>query len=150
MQVQITRPIVLAFALFALSGCRSGSFVHYVSPRVTGRVRAADTLKPLANTSVQRGGANRDFEAFGPPKGGQLLMQSGGARTDAEGRFVLHSKSVIAIFHQPGWTSVALTFSHSGYRSLQTNYTSFVVTNKTSAGAPAVDIGDVLLRPVAP
>ena len=132
--------------LLALTGCQSGKFTHYVSPQVTGRVLAADTREPLAHASVQRGGANRNFEPFGPPKGGQLLMQASPARTDADGRFVLDSKSVFAMFRQSSWSSVSIIFSHSGYETFRTNYTSADVTSDTAAGVPVVKAGDILLQ----
>ena len=129
-----------------LSGCQSGKVIHYTSPEITGRVLAADTHQPLVNATVQLGDAN-PFEAFGPPKGGQLLLQTGVVRTDADGRFVLASKSVFAVFRQPGWWSVPVTFSHSGYEMFQTNYTGTNVTGHSDAGAPVVNAGDVLLKP---
>ena len=148
MQPQTLKFIALTLPLAALAGCQSGSLTHYVSPQVTGRVLAADTREPLAKVDVRRTGSNQNVAPLGPVKGGQLMMRSSGTRTDNEGRFVLDSKSVIAIFQQPGWSSVPLTFSRSGYHSLQTNYTSLDVTSHTSAGAPVVDIGDALLQPV--
>ena len=135
--------------LIGLTGCQSGKFTHYVSPQVTGRVLAADTREPLAHASVQRGGADQNFGAFGPPKGGQMLMQPGAARTDADGRFVLNSKSVVAVFRQTGWVSVPVTYSHSGYITLRTNYTGANDISHTSAGVPVVNAGDILLQPLA-
>lgn len=84
-----------------------------------------------------------------PPKGGQLLIQTGVARTDADGRFILDGKSVFALFRQPGWWTAPVTFSHSGYESLSTNYTGSNVTSHSGAGMPIIDAGDVLLQPVA-
>jgi hypothetical protein len=138
----------LSFLLLALSGCQPGEFTHYTSPEVTGRVLAADTRQPLANATVQLGGPGQNFEPSGPPKGGQLLMQTGIAQTDAGGRFVLASKSVLTLFRQPGWWSVPVVFSHSGYESFPTNYTGASVTSHTAAGAPVVSAGDVLLKPL--
>jgi hypothetical protein len=130
----------------ALTGCQSGRFTHYTAPEVAGRVLAADTHQPLANARVRRVGSNQNFEPFGPPKGGQLLMQTGVARTDAEGKFILDGKSVFAIFRQPGWWSVPITFSHSGYETFQTNYTGTNVTSHSAVGAPAINAGDILLQ----
>jgi hypothetical protein len=129
-----------------LSGCQSGKLTHYTSPEVTGRVLAADTRQPLANATVQLGEANA-FVSSSPPKGGQLLMQTGMVSTDADGRFVLASKSVFAVFRQPSWWSVPVTFSHSGYEMFQTNYTGSNVASHSDAGAPVVNAGDVLLKP---
>ena len=112
---------------------------------------AADTHQPLAHAEVKRVAQETmaSYWTFGSPKGGAILMQPIGARTDAEGRFVLNSERVIAMFQQPGWTSVPVVFSHAGYESFQTNYTGTNVTSHTAAGAPVVDVGDVLLQPVA-
>jgi hypothetical protein len=149
MKLQLPRLTTLSLLLVVLSGCQSGKFTHYTSPEVTGRVLAADTHQPLANATVQRAGSGQNFEPFGPPKGGQLLMQTGGARTDADGKFVLDAKSVFAFFRQPGWWTVPVTFSHSGYESFSTNYTGANVTSHTEAAAPVVNAGDILLHPLA-
>lgn len=137
----------LSFLLAALAGCQSGGVTHYVAPEVTGRVLAADTHQPLANATVQRGGSGQRFEPFGPPKGGQLLIETGAVRTDAGGKFILQSKSVFALFRSPGWWSAPVTFSRSGYESFSTNYTGDNVTSNAAAGAPVVDAGDILLSP---
>ena len=76
-------------------------------------------------------------------------MQPVGARTDADGKFVLESKSVFTLFSQPGWWSVSVAYSHSGYESFSTNYTGSNVTSHSDAGMPVVDAGDILLQPVA-
>ena len=145
-QFSVGASFVLAVTL---AGCQSSGVTHYVAPEVTGRVLAADTHQPLANATVERGGAGQAFGSFGPPKGGQLLMEPAGARTDADGKFVLQSKSVFALFRSPGWWSVPVTVSHSGYVFFSTNYTGDNVTSHTAAGAPVVDAGDILLSPVS-
>jgi len=140
----------LSLLLAVVSGCQSGKLTHYTSPEVTGRVLAADTHQPLAHADVQRVEPETfaEYWSFGSPKGGTLLMEPVGARTDADGRFVLNSKSVIALFMQPGWSAVSVNYSHAGYESFQTNYTGTNITSQTSAGVPVVDVGDVLLQPV--
>ena len=145
---KFTTPFLL---LVVASGCQSGKLTHYTSPQVTGRVLAADTHQPLAHAEVQRVEPETfaSYWSFGSPKGGTLLMQPVGARTDAGGRFVLNSESVIAMFRQPGWVSVPVIFSHAGYESFQTNYTGTNVTSHTDAGAPVVNVGDILLQPAA-
>jgi hypothetical protein len=132
----------------SLAGCESGGVTHYVSPEVTGRVLAADTHQPLAGATVERSGSDQGYGPFGPPKGGQLLIETSGVRTDADGRFVLQSKSVFALFRSPGWWSVPVTFSYSGYETFSTNYTGANATTNAANGAPVVDTGDVLLSPV--
>jgi hypothetical protein len=134
--------------LMAVAGCQSGDYNHYTAPEVTGRVLAADTHQPLANVHVLRGGANNNFEPFGPPKGGQLLIQPAVVLTDAAGRFVLESKSVFALFRRAGWWSAPVTYQLTGYESFSTNYTASNVISNTAAGPPVVAAGDVLLQPV--
>src|SRR5882757_5626401 len=71
------KSIALGFLLMLLAGCQSGAFTHYISPQISGRVLAADTRQPLAGANVARI-TPQPSEAFGPPKGGQVLMQSSG------------------------------------------------------------------------
>jgi hypothetical protein len=149
--MQLPKFTTISLLLVVLSGCSSGKLTHYTSPEITGRVLAADTHQPLAHAEVRRVAPETlaSYWSFGSPKGGTILMQPVGARTDAGGRFVLNSESVIAMFRQPGWVTVPVVFSHAGYESFQTNYTGTNVTSHTDAGAPVVDVGDVLLQPVA-
>jgi len=149
--IRETPALCLALLLSAvvLAGCQSGKFSHYISPRVTGRVLAADTGKPLAGASVQR---VRPVETTGegtPPKGCQLLTQPSAKRTDTDGRFVLESENVVTPFRHRGWNSVTVTFGHSGYNRLQTNFTIASFKERSAAGEPLVNAGDILLQPVA-
>ena len=131
------------------SGCQSGKITHYTSPQVTGRVLAADTHQPLAGarvTRVEPDGVTDDIS--GPLHGSQQMTQSGSVWTDAQGRFVLDSRSVFAPFRRSAWLSVSVAYSHSDYATFQTNYTDINVTTNTSNGAPVVNAGDVLLRPL--
>ena len=148
--MQLSKLATLSLLSVVLSGCQSGKLTHYTSPEVIGRVLAADTHQPLAHADVARvEPANfSEYWSFGSPKGGTLMMQPIGARTDADGRFRLNSKSVFAMFMKPGWSSVSINYSHAGYESFQTNYTGTNVTSQTAAGAPVVDVGDILLQPV--
>ena len=146
--MQLTKLITLLLSLIALSGCQSGGAVHYTAPEVTGRVLAADTHQPLANVHVLRGQPGSNFEPFGPPNGGKLIIQPAPVLTDADGRFLLESKSVFALFRSAGWWSAPVTYQHNGYESFFTNYTSADVTSHTSAGAPVVDAGDISLQPL--
>jgi hypothetical protein len=147
--MQLPKLSTLSLLLAVVSGCQSGRLTHYTSPEVTGRVLAADTHQPLAHADVQRVEPETfaEYWSFGSPKGGTILMEPVGARTDADGRFVLNSKSVVALFLQPGWSAVSVNYSHAGYESFQTNYSGTNITSQTAAGVPVVDVGDVLLQP---
>jgi hypothetical protein len=142
----------LALLLFAatLTGCQSGKLSYYVSPRVTGRVLAADTGRPLADVRVRRVVPMPAAGEDTPPKGSQLLMQPSAQRTNADGRFVLESERVIALFRHGGWYSVAVSFEYSGYNRLQTNFTVAHFKERSAAGEPLVNAGDILLQPVPP
>src|SRR5208337_2846252 len=72
----VTRPtcvcagqFCLLLAAVVLVGCQSTSFSSYLSPRVTGRVLAADTRRPVADVKIRRvnPAANQDFDD--PAKG---------------------------------------------------------------------------------
>jgi hypothetical protein len=147
--MQRSRHILLPFLLAALAGCQSGDYNHYTAPEVTGRVLAADTHQPIANVWVRRPGSSDNFEPFGPPKGGQLLIQPAPVFTDADGRFVLESKSVFALFRSAGWWSAPVIYQRAGYETFLTNYTAANLVSNTFAGPPVVDAGDVLLTPGA-
>jgi hypothetical protein len=88
MKLKLPKLATLSLLLVVLSGCQSGKFTHYTSPEVTGRVLAADTRQPLADATVQRAESGQNFEPFGAPKDGQLLMQTGDAQTDLFQRFL--------------------------------------------------------------
>ncbi len=142
------RFIILSFLLVVLCGCRSGDYNHYTAPEVTGRVLAADTHQPIANARVIRTVGNNNADSFSPPKGATLLMQPVPVMTDVDGRFVLESKSVFALFRNAGWWTAPVSYQHSGYKTFSTNYTASNVLTNTPAGAPVVNAGDILLRPV--
>ena len=131
----------------ALAGCQGGSYSKYVSPRVTGRVLAADTRQPLANATVRRVAPMMTAGEDTPPKGAQLIMQPAGVRTDADGQFTLEAERVVAVFRHVGWYSVAVSFACPGYENLQTNFTAADFKARTPEGAPWVSAGDILLQP---
>ena len=109
---------------------------------------SADTHQPIVNARVIRTGGNNNADPFGPPKGATLMIQPVPVMTDADGRFLLESKSVFALFRNAGWWTAPVTYQHAGYETYSTNYTANNVTTNTPAGAPVVDAGDILLRPV--
>jgi hypothetical protein len=139
------------FSAVLLSGCESGKlsgdFSHFISPQVRGQVLAADTHQPLAKTTVRRVAPQRSPAVATPPKGGQLLMESRGVQTDAEGRFLLDGERVISFIRRGGWHSVSLSFNHAGYYEYRTNYTAASSAEPPPDGAPQVNAGEILLQP---
>ena len=153
---EVRRPAWLFAGLFcllsmaiALAGCQSTSFSSYLSPRVTGRVLAADTHQPLPDVKIRRvnPAANPEFDATA--KGGQKPEATGAMRTDQAGRFVLDAERDLTLLSQQIWVSVTVSFQHEGYLTLRTNFTYANVTTNAPDGAPVVDAGDILLRPAA-
>jgi hypothetical protein len=147
MNRQLPKLIFSGWLLTFLAGCQSVEFTRNISPQISGRVLAADTHQPLAGVNVARI-TPENAEAFGPPKGGQLLTQAGGVQTDADGRFVLEGESVFALFRQSGWWSVPVSFSRSGYQPEQRNFTGTNVISDSISGAPVINAGDILLQPL--
>lgn len=141
---------VLLLLAIALTGCQSGGFSYYSSPRVAGQVIAADTRQPLPGTTVKRVGSYPGDGEDTVPKGSQLLMRPAGVRTDADGRFVLDAVRVATLFHRGGWHSVTVSFERAGYESFQTNYTSANVKASSPEGVPLVNAGDIVLQPKTP
>jgi hypothetical protein len=140
----------IAFVLLAtaLTGCQSGTFSHYISPQVTGRVLAADTGQPLAGVMVRRVAPVPISGEDTPPKPSQLLIQPAARQTDENGRFILESERVISPFRHGGWHSVTVSFEDSGYQRLQTNFTSARFNERSPDGEPLVKAGDIRLQPV--
>ena len=139
----------LLLAAIALAGCKSVSVSTYISPRVTGRVLATDTRQPIANVKIKRVNptAAQDYDA--PTRGGQRMESAGGVRTDAQGRFVLDAERDLTLLQQQVWFSVTVSFQRAGYLTLRTNFTVLHTTTNAPDGAPVVNAGDILLRPVS-
>ena len=118
-----------------------------------GRVIAADTRQPLAGVKVVRGALDQDRskyrDPFGSPKGATMLAQAPDVQTDADGRFILDSERALTLFSHPGWYSVIISLERSGYLPFETNYTVADISGHTSAGAPVVNAGDILLIPAS-
>ena len=153
----VTHPAWLSAGLFcfflavvALAGCKSVMVSSYISPRVTGRVLAADTRQPIADVRVKRVNptASQDYDA--PARGGHKMESVPAARTDAQGRFVLEAERDLTLLQQQVWFSVEVLFEREGYQTLQTNFTVSNVTSNAPDGAPIVNAGDILLRPASP
>jgi hypothetical protein len=152
----MTRPTLLPagnlwllLVAVALAGCQSTSFSTYVSPRVTGRVLAADTRQPVADVKVRRVNPAAQANYDEPAKGGQRLDSVSGAQTDAQGRFVLDAERDLTLLQQQVWFSVTVAFQHEGYLTLQTNFTAANVISNAPDGAPVVNAGDILLSPLS-
>jgi hypothetical protein len=124
-------------------------FSPFVSPRVTGRVLAADSSQPLADVTVKSGAHAGDFRGDMPPKGGELLMAKAPVRTDSDGRFTLETERVLTPFRGAGWFSLRLSFQHTGYERFQTNYSRLNLSTNAPGGEPLLNAGDILLHPVS-
>ena len=139
----------LLLAAIALTGCKSVSVSNYISPRVTGRVLAADTGQPIANVKVKRVNPTANQNYDDPAKGGQKVESAGGVRTDRQGRFILDAERALTLFQQQIWFSVTVSFQHEGYATLRTNFTAGHTTTNAPDGAPVVNAGDIRLRPAS-
>ena len=140
---------LLGGAALALAGCRSRPFSLAVSPRLTGRVLAADTGQPIADVKVRSIGQADDRNGIVPPKGGQLLQAKAIVRTDHDGKFVLETQRVLAPFGGAGWFSVRLSFERAGYERFLTNYSYLNLSTNSSNGGQGLNAGNILLRPAA-
>ena len=142
--------LVFLLALLSQGGCESGRYSYYVSPQVSGRVLAADTMLPLGQATVRRVTPAPSAGEATLPKGGQLQTQARGVRTDPEGRFVIEGEQVMTIFFHGHWHSVTIDFDCPGYEELETNFTAAVFRKRSAEGVPLVETGDILLQRVAP
>ena len=136
--------------LLTVAGCKSVLVSSYISPRVTGRVLAADTHQPVAEVKIKRINPNAGQSYDDPAKGGQRMESAVGAWSDAQGRFVLDAERDLTLLQQQVWFSVAVSFEHEGYQTLRTNFTVANVTTNAPDGAPVVNAGNILLQPVSP
>lgn len=145
----MNRLLVLCLAALALAGCQSHPLSATVSPRLTGRVLAADTGQPIADVKIRNlDQADRASNTM-PPKGGQMLQVEAAIRTDQDGRFILEKKQVLAPFSGTGLFSVQLSFEHAGYERFVTNYSYLNLGTNTVNGRPGLSAGNILLRPAA-
>jgi hypothetical protein len=141
------RLIGVFLCAFILAGCKELAWGPYVSPRVAGRVLAADTRQPLAGVKVTRGRPEPPLRAGWAPHGGELLVRKLPISTGPNGQFVMESERVLTLVRWGGWSSVHLNFDRAGYLRLQTNFpiSSLTVTNAPD-GVPLLDAGQVLLQ----
>jgi hypothetical protein len=143
------RQLWLLPAALALTGCKSVLVSTYISPRVTGRVLAADTRQPIANVKVKRVNPAATQNYDDPTKGGQRMESAGGVRTDPQGKFILDAERDLTLLQQQVWFSVTVSFQREGYLTLRTNFTAAHTTTNAPDGAPVVSAGDILLHPVS-
>ena len=144
----MSRLLTLLLLAAAVAGCRSLRLGPYTSPRVTGRVLAADTRQPLAGVQVTRDGGERMHGVGEPPKGGELLLQQQAVETDGGGQFAFPSERALTVFRPAGWDSVLLAFQRTGYERFRTNYSIVTAGTNSPTGEPLLEAGDILLRPV--
>ena len=143
----MNRLLVLCLAALMLAGCQSHPLSLVTAPRVTGRVLAADTGRPLADVKVSSGERAEDFNGAVPPKGGERMMAKAAVRTDPEGRFVLETERVLTPFRGSGWFAVQLCFEHPGYERFLTNYSYLNLGTNSWNGESVLDAGKILLQP---
>jgi hypothetical protein len=141
--------LVLGLAALALSGCQSHPFSVAVSPRLTGRVLAADTGQPIAGVKVRSLDQADDRNGTVPPRGGELLQTQAAVLTDRNGRFTLEAQRVLTPFSGAGWFSVRLAFEHAGYERFLTNYSYLNLSTNSSNGPSGLNAGNILLQPAA-
>ena len=137
----------LLFVLLALTGCQSIGPSSCSTPEVTGRVLAADTQQPLAGVKVIRVMPGQSAATSTPVCGAQLLQQGQPEMTGADGRFVVPGRQYVTLFRHASWWSVRLAFQAPGYALFQTNFSTADITNQPDDGAPAVNAGDIVLKP---
>jgi hypothetical protein len=136
---------ILLLGLLLAAGCNSFGPSECITPQVTGRVLAADTRQPLAGVQVSRVVPGQNP---GTPAKGAQLLQSGRPETTAEdGCFILPGEAYVTLFRHSSWWSLRLAFQAPGYAPFQTNYSAASFTNQTAAGAPMINLGNVLLKP---
>ena len=145
----MNRLLVLCFATLALAGCESHPFSVQVSPRLTGRVLAADTGQPIADVKIRNIDQPSDQSSTMPSKGGKLIQAAPDIRTDRDGRFVLETQRVLAPFSGAGWFSVQLSFEHAGYERYLTNFSYLNLGTNSVNGEPGLSAGNILMQPVA-
>jgi len=143
----MNRVLALCLAALAVAGCKSRQLSPYVSPRLTGRVLAADTRQPLAGVQVNRAESAGQRGNTQLDKGGAGLMAGRVVRTDNGGYFMLEAERVLAPLWGAGWFSADLTFQCPGYERFRTNYSYLNLSTNTCQGQPALSAGDILLQP---
>lgn len=143
----MNRLLVLCLAALAVTGCKSHPFSVAVSPRLTGRVLAADTGQPIADVKVKNIDQSDGVNHTVPPKGGERMLAKPIVYTDQDGRFVLETERVLSPFGGTAWFAVRLSFEHAGYERYLTNYSYLNLGTNFSNGQQGLDAGNIRLRP---
>ena len=143
----MNRLLVLGLAATLLVGCKSHSLSLTVSPRIVGRVLAADTSQPLADVKIRSGEQAMYVYNPWPPKGGEQQMAKPPVETGQDGRFVLETQRALTPFRGSGWFSVYLSFEHPGYERYLTNYSYMNLGTNTLNGESVLDAGNIRLQP---
>jgi hypothetical protein len=138
------RPILGLLLVLTVLGCKSRPLGPYSSPRVIGRVFAADTGTALVGVTVIRGANVQKASSL---KGAELLIQKPPVRTDENGRFELPRERVLSIVRGADWNIVSIAFESPGYQAFETNCLTSTLTNST-AGETVLDMGNIYLQPL--
>jgi len=137
---------LLILPTLTLTGCQSERWGPYSRPRISGRILAADTQKPVIGATVSRTGHQQTNKTDSPPKGCELMIRKVPNRTDDNGDFVLHGERILSIYRGSGWSQVQLWIEKPGYVTVQTNLSTSLATN-LPGGEPTLELGHILLQP---
>jgi hypothetical protein len=143
----MNRLFVLCLAALAVTGCKSRPFSVAVSPRLTGRVLAADTGQPIADVKVRNIDQSDGVTRTTPSKGGERMLAKPIVYTDQDGRFVMETERVLAPFGGTAWFSMRISFEHAGYERYLTNYSYLNLGTNSSNGQEGLNAGNIRLRP---
>ena len=143
----MNRLCVLGLAVLVLAGCKSHPLSQAISPRVMGRVVAADTSRPLADVKIRTGDDTQALYNTSPAKGGERLKARAAVQTDSDGRFVVAAQRALTPFRGSGWFSVQLSFERAGYERVLTNYSYLNLGTNTLNGESVLDAGTIRLQP---
>ncbi|HMP84332.1 MAG TPA: hypothetical protein PKA41_16660, partial [Verrucomicrobiota bacterium] len=77
MESSLHRPMLflcLLSMLLVAVGCKNTSVAHYVSPRISGRVIAAQTQEPIRGVKVERVQSATMAKIYQPQKAGEVMQ----------------------------------------------------------------------------
>ena len=137
---------LLLLLLLIGSGCQSVGFFDRAMPKISGRVLAGDTGRPLAGVTVLR--LQPGQIAGNPAKGAELLLRGRPEITGADGCFVMAGREYVSFFNRAGGWSVRLAFQAEHYAPFTTNYTMTGSASNSLPGEPLVQAGDILMKPL--